>query len=313
MDKMGTRALAIIMLAAMSIWLPACKEDEPPVPPKLSFAEKELTVKESDGEIEIELVLDKPAAQDIEITYSLGGTAVEKVQAGNSQSYDYEITDERYLETEIEAGQTTGIIKLTLLSDFGIENDEVIEITIEEVDDEGIEITRDDEINITVQQEDGLVVVLEWGVQSGENYKDVDMDLFLWAEDETSSLGLTNFGSLSPSTQSPEFFFLPTAPLEDGDYGLSCTYYSGTVEPMNFQVSFIKLVNGDDVSTVTKKGTYTLANLNEWDSEAGMDPVLAFTFRKSGSDFIDFSDFLGAQASGSRTRSAKIPEGLKKK
>ncbi len=309
---MGTRGLAIAMLAAMSIWLPSCKEDEPPVPPKLSFAEKELTVKESDGEIEIELVLDKPAAQDIEITYSLGGTAVEKVQASSNQAHDYEITS-KYLEVEIEAGQTTGIITLRLLSDFGIENDEVIEITIEEVDDEGIEITRDDEINITVQQEDGLIVVLEWGVQSGENYKDVDMDLFLWAEDETSNLGLTNFGSFSPSTQSPEFFFLPTAPLEDGNYGLSCTYYSGTVEPMNFQVSYIKLVNGDDVSTITKKGTYTLANLNEWDTEAGMDPVLAFTFRKAGSDFTDFSEFLGAQASGSRTRTAKIPERLKKK
>lgn len=309
---MGTRGLAIAMLAAIGIWLPSCKEDEPPVPPKLSFAEKELTVKESDGEIEIELVLDKPASQTIEVKYSLGGSAVEKVQAGNNQAYDYEITSD-YLETEIEAGETTGIIKLNLLSDFGFEEDEVIEITIEEVDDEGIEITRDDEINITLQQEDGLIVVLAWGVQSGENYRDVDMDLFLWAEDESSNLGLTNFGALSGSTQSPEFFFLPTAPLQDGNYGLSCTYYSGSVEPMNFQVSYIKWINGSDETPITKKGTYTLANLNEWDTENGTEPVLAFTFRKVGNDFTDFSDFLGAQASGSRTRSFRMPAGLKKK
>lgn len=311
MKSLRNAGLSILILFGLVVGLPSCKEEEPPAPPKLSFSVEEMEVKESDGDIDIEFILDKPAAQDIEIKYEISGTAIEKVKAGSNSAYDYEIISD-YLETEIEAGETTGVISLRFYSDFGIENDETIEISIDEVDD-GIEVTRDDEINITLKQEDGLVVVLEWGVQTGENYTDVDMDLFLWVQDDNANLALSQFGSTSASVLSPEYFFLPSTPLEDGNYGLSCTYYSGTKDPMNFQVRYVKLVNGDDVSTTIKKGTYTIANLNEWDSETGTDPQLAFTFKKAGSDFTDFSDFLGAAASGSRQKSMPIPAGVKKK
>lgn len=309
--KQVSRVLTGLLIAGICVGLPSCKEDEPPAKPKLGFAEKELTIKESEGEIEIKIVLDKPASEDIEIEYTLKGTAVEEVTA-NSQgaAADYKITTD-YLKVEIEAGQSEGIIGISLYSDAYLEDDETIEIAIDDVDGD-VEITRDDDMSITLEQEDGLLVVLAWGVGTGERYNDVDMDLFLWAQGTDGNLGLTSFGSLSTSVVSPEYFFLPPNGIKDGTYGLSCNYYSGSVDPMNFQVSYIKVVNGSTGSTVVKKGTYTKVNINPWDDEAtGIDPVLIMTFKKAGSDFTEFSD-ITIPSAGSRLLSGKIPPGIKK-
>jgi len=301
--------VSLLLLIALSVMLPSCKEDEPFVKPKLSFSQKTLTFKESDGEVEIEVAIDKAYSKDIEIDYSIAGTAGEEVKVGNTANPDYKITSD-YLKVEIKAGETKGIIKLEFFSDFEIEDDETIELQIEEVDSEEIEITRDDEINITLKQEDGLIVLLEWGVGTGEKYLDVDMDLFLWAKDNSSNLVNTFFGSYEESFMSPEFFFLPTALLDDGTYGLSCNYYAGTVDPMNFQVRYIKLINGASGTSVTKKGTYTLANINPW-FETKVNPVLVMTFEKLGAEFKDFSE-ITVPATGSRVISIELPQGLKR-
>jgi len=308
-NKNGYYGVMLLLVIALSVMLPSCKEDEPFVKPKLTFGETDLTFKESDGEVEIEVTLDKAYSKDIEIEYSISGTAAEELDADGNP--DYKITSD-YLTLEIESGETKGIIKLEFFSDLEIEDDETIEIQIEEVDSEEIEITRDDEVNITLKQEDGLIVGLEWGVGTGEDYKDVDMDLFLWAENEVSTLENTFFGSFRESFLSPEFFFLPTAILDDGTYGLSCNYYAGTVEPMNFQVSYIKWLNGASGGSVIKKGTYTLANINKWDDEdLGVEPILIMTFEKLGTEFKDFSD-ITIPSAGSRGISIKLPEGLKR-
>jgi len=265
MKKIGFYGISLVITMALGVALPSCKEDEPPAKPKLSFAEKNITFKESDGEVEVEITLDKPASQDIEIDYSISGTANEEVKVGNTDVPDYKISSD-YLKVEIEAGETKGIIKLEFFSDLALEEDESIEIQIEEVDFDGIEITREDEVNITLQQEDGMLIVLAWGVGTGENYTDVDMDLFLWAEDASSTLGNTGIGSVQAGTTSPEYFFLPSAAIQDGTYGLSATYYSGTVEPMNFQITLIEIVNNAEAARVVKKGTYTKANINAWDT-----------------------------------------------
>lgn len=312
MKKFAFYGLSLLLLAGLVVGLPSCKEDEPVIPPKLSFGDKTLTFKESDGEVEIELVLDKAAATDIEIDYTISGTALEKVKAGANAAYDYEITSD-YLETKILKGETKGIITLEFTSDLGIEEDETIEIQIEDVIGADIEITRDDEVNITLKQEDGLLVVLEWGVGTGESYKDVDMDLIFWATNTTTStLVPTQFGAFSASVASPEFFFLPTAVLVDGTYGWSCTYYSGTVDPMNFQVVYRTWINDVPTIVATKKGTYKLVNINRYDDPVkGTDLQLAMTFKKAGTGFNTFSD-ITVPATGSRTIGGQVPEGMKK-
>jgi len=302
--------VSLLLVVGLIVSLPSCKEDEPFVKPKLSFSQKTATFKESDSEVEIKVQIDKAYSKDIEIDYSIAGTAGEEVKVGTNVDPDYKITSD-YLKVTIKAGETTGIITLEFYSDIEIEDDETIELQIEKVDSEEIEITRDDEINITLQQEDGLVVVLEWGVNANPKYTDVDMDLFLWVQDATSTLVNTGFGSFQESVASPEVFFLPSAQISDGTYGLSCNYYSGTKEPMDFQVRYLKWSNGAaTLLTPAKTGTYTLANVNPWYTSK-VDPLLVMTFKKSGTDYTDFSD-ITIPSSGSRGISIPLPPDLKR-
>ncbi len=289
---MKTYRTSLIMCAftmsVVSLLFSSCKEDEPPAKPKLSFDKSSLTVNEGDGEIEIKLKLDKGAFEDFTIAYELTGTAVDKVSAGTTKAYDYEISSD-YLETEIDKDDSIGIIKIKLYSDLSIEEDEMIQISIKDTDSENIEITRNDDIKITVKQEDGMVVALQWGIGAGEKYTDVDMDLFLWAKGTTGVFGLTNIQSASAGFASPEYFFLPVKPFAVGSYGLSCNYYEGKQTPMNFVVSYIKIVGGAETPAINKKGTYTLVNVNPYDVTK-VDPKLVMTFDKVGTDFTNFSE-----------------------
>lgn len=305
MQKLQTRYLALSVIITGSIIL-SCSKDEPFIKPKLSIQSGTLTYKESDGDITVNIVLDKAYDKDITIEYSLGGTAIDKVKASaTSSAYDYEITSD-YLELEIPKGETTGTIEIRLYSDLSIENSETIEIALESVNDENIELTRDDDVEITVEQEDGMVILLEWGVGTGENYTDVDMDLFLWVEDETSTLALSNIFSSRASFQSPELIFLPSGPFPDGTYGLSCNYYEGSQDPMNFLISFYSIVDGNDNLITSINGSYTLNNLNAWDV-TDVDPILVQTFEKSGSTFSNFSA-VTVPPTGSRVVTSRLPE-----
>ncbi|MFM9839788.1 MAG: hypothetical protein ACKVOQ_16095 [Cyclobacteriaceae bacterium] len=282
-------SLSAFALSFSCLLLSSCKKDEaPPAKPKLSMKEATRTVKESDGEIEIKMKLDKGAFEDFKVTYELSGTAVDKVTAGTTKPYDYEITSD-YLSTKITKDDSIGVIKVKLRSDFEIEDPETIIISIKTVDSNNVEITRNDDIKITVNQDDGMVVALEWGIGAGEKYTDVDMDLFLWGKGTSSTLVITNVSSTRLSVVSPEFFFLPLKAVPDGAYGLSCNYYSGKQDPMNFSVSFIKLVNSTFGTPTVKKGTYTLANINAYD-QTKIDPLLVQTFDKTNGDFTNFSD-----------------------
>ena len=306
MRKYSALPLSALALGSFVFVLSSCDDDEPAAPPQLSFAVSELTVKESDANLQIQVVLDKAASEDITIEYSISGTAKDDVSAGTTAPADYEVVTD-YLELEIPEGETTGIIELDLYSDSDFEDDETIELAIEDVDSEAIEITRDDDIVITVQQEDGLIVFLEWGTGDGENYTDVDLDLFLWGENNAATLvrsnyvGLagSNYTSLRGSYVPPEFFFLPYAGVDDGMFGISATYYEGTADPMNFDITFVEIVNGAEAASVTKSATYTLANINKWDEDAAIDPILIMKFKKTGNDYLDFED-ITVPGAGSR-------------
>lgn len=317
--KKSTSVLLYILSGAVivsAVGLSSCSkdDDEPKAKPQLSFAETEKTVKESDGAIEIQIVLDKAASEDITVSYELSGTAQDNETATQNSPGDYEIDeDQTHGEVEIEKGQTSAVIKINLYSDFAIEDGksstedilepEEIDIEITDVDGGDIEISNDDETTILVEQEDGMLVFLAWGVGEGENYTDVDMDMTLWSENAQSQLVLTNFAAARTSVAPPEFFFLPHV-INDGDYGLSYTYWGGTEDEMNFEVTFAELVDMEfeDVEDADVfQATYTLANINKWDDdEEGTDRLLAQTFTKTGNDYSDFSE-ITVHGEGSRT------------
>ena len=309
MRKSNLRVVFIIVLAFFSQFLSSCKKShETPVKPKLSFSNPTMTVKESDGTVDVNVELDKPSPEAISITYELAGTAKDKVTAGNS-SYDYEIPSS-YLEVKIPKGQSTGSISIKLYSDFALEDDETIEITLKSVDSDNIEITRDDNIVITVKQEDGLIVLLEWPNPTVDSLADMDLILRVGANTSTWDGVLT--GSVSESFTGPEFMFIPYV-VDYPAYGVSYTYYDGTFDPLHFTVTFIDLIDGLTEAAANQEvftATYHSANMNKWTDVTTTQVVQ--TFEKTSGTFGSPS-IITVPVSGSRVISnGHLESALKK-
>jgi hypothetical protein len=280
------------MAIVLSIGLSSCGDDdkEPEAKPQLSFTVTEKTVNEADGTVEFEVSLDKAATEDFTIEYEWSGTAYEKTTPNpNTGAYDYEILGGSAGELEIPEGETTGTIEIKFYSDFALElTAETINLSIEDIDTDLVEISRDDELDIALEQEDGLIVFLEWS----ETYTDVDMDLFLWIQNAQDEFELSNISSQQPDFTSPEAFFVPTALLSDGVYGISANYFEGTEDPMEFLLSYIEFKDGAEQAAVEREGSYTLVNINPWyvnDTTPPQNLQVEFTFEKSGSTYSNFS------------------------
>jgi hypothetical protein len=188
-----------------------------------------------------------------------------------------------------------------------------------------------DEITINVEQEHGLVVALSWDDEyTGEDDPDtVDMDLFLWVESEGE---FTPFGgfpdpeyfffglleavqngetglyqtSIILSNSSPEWFFVPSSLLEDGNWGIGCTYYSGPAgKETPFEIEFLEIEEGGGVNElISFSKTYTDANINKWDT-GETDLKYAVTFSKSGNVYDNFEYI--ENATGSRIPYSNAP------
>lgn len=297
-----------IAMASFCVILSSCKDDDPPAKPKLSFKTTAMEVIESDGVIEIEIVLDKPASEDIEIEYSLSGTAQDyETATQQSPDPDYQVTSDKYGEVEIEKGSTTGIIEITLWSDAYIENDETIEVTIEDVDSENIEITRDDEANITLLQEDGMAVLLSWPAPSGASVADMDFFVRIGANSTTWSGVVT--GSVFRSNADFEEVFIPKTftgeyfnlPFANTTFGFTYNYYSGTLDPLNFKVTFGEFTNGQleaQSGFQVFNGTYTAANIFAWTT--AYPTSIGQTMKLVNGQFVELSSTIAIPPSGSR-------------
>ena len=156
MKNYAALLLSIALLSAMAFGISSCKEDEPPAKPKLSFAESEMTVGEAAGTIEVQVVLDKPYSEDLNIEYELGGTASDQDVVGTANA-DYEVVGDHGVVV-IESGETTGVIELQIYSDAAFEDDETIEISILDTNTDAIELTADDDVVITITNDDAQLV-----------------------------------------------------------------------------------------------------------------------------------------------------------
>ncbi len=293
--------ISAFTISSLSLVVSSCKEDEPPSKPKLSFDKSSMSVNEADGEIEVKIKLDKPTPERFFISYELDGTAKDKVNAA-SNPYDYEIKED-YLEAKIDKDDTVAIIKIELSSDFEIEDPETILISIKSVDSENIEITREDDIKITINQEDGVAVVLAWPAQTATGK--ADMDLILRAGANTSTWDGVLNASIQESYASPEFIFIPKV-VDFKAYGLSFIYYDGNFDPLNFTSTFIDVVNGTLEAANQRQsfnGKYTITNINKWTDIN--TSIVVQTFEKVGTEFKNISN-INTPASSSRAKTPSI-------
>jgi hypothetical protein len=283
-------SLSAFALSFSCLLLSSCKKDEaPPAKPKLSMKEATRTVIESDGTIEVKIKLDKGAFEDVKVNYELSGTALDKV--ADPQNYDYEITSD-YLSTKIVKGDSIGIIKIKLWSDLELEQTpETIIISIKDTDSNNIEVTRTDEIKITVNQEDGSIVLLEWPIPSATVQADMDI-LLRFGENISTWDGILTgsaYRSFDPRAPQQEFIFLPkviTLPA----YGLSYVYYDGTLDPLDFTATFIDFINGALEPASQRQSfkptiKYTAANKNKWTNATLSSTIVVQTFLKTSGGF----------------------------
>jgi hypothetical protein len=290
-----------------------------------SFVNTTLTANEAEeGVHELTVQLSSAAAFDVTVEYDLKawqdasgnyipGTAIDSVSAFNeglpSDYYDYYI-DGTSGELTIPAGQTSGVIKVNVLSDFIYEANETFDITLK--NSTGVTVGTNNKMTITVEQENGKIVQLSWA-----DGTDADMDLFIWLTIDSESFPVAY--SINASTTGPELRIIPDVfsiaimeqfELDVVQYGASYVYYEGTEDPLDFHVDFVDFVDGDEALVKNSTGTYTLANINEWDnSSTGTDPIIVQTFQYSAGDLANISD-ITVPTEGSRVRGVALNKKL---
>jgi hypothetical protein len=268
----------------------------------ISFDESSIVTSEDVTELSVVLNLSKPAPEKLVLTYTLDGTALDSVFAFENDAAflsDYYVVNGEGGEIVIEKGATTASIDLHIYTDYYLENDETIEISLTTNS-----IAADVEsgaVEIQVNQQDGRVIQLEWE-DSG-----ADMDLLLWAAkpgEELEGFVASAFGY----TDRPETVIFPDIlELPDGDFGVSPIYYSGTDDALNFLVAHVTFADGDFLDDVTvKEAKYTLDNINNtWGQQTGGQiPLVAQTFTKRDGVYGNISAITVA-AEGSRRPSTK--------
>ncbi len=313
MQKYLDLCLPALMLG-LFLFISSCdNDDDEPQEYLLSFSETSLSGKESDAVIEVEIRLDQPAPEDITVKYSLAGTAFDDVTADAEEEYaDYEI-DGDYEEVEIKEGESSAIITIVPYSDDFYEDDETIEITITEVEEENIQFDSNETAVVDFLQEDGMVVLLTWPEATVDGL--ADMDIIVWIAENNGSpdwLGPLTGSVYRGYEYDYEYVFIPKTFVGDyfdlgysnTIYGLTYTYYEGTLDPLEFTSTFIEFANGElegEDQDQAFSQSYTLDNLNPWSSE--YPSIIAQTFVNNGGTFSDISEITKAETS-SRVGSA---------
>lgn len=254
---------------------------------QLSFSNQTMIVNEADREIEVTLVLDKPAPQDLTFEYELSGSATDSLIANEDMAADYKIIG-THGQFTIAAGQTSGAIDIRLYSDLGIEdanpNTEPLEpetIIITVASTNGVTMP-DNEAQISVEQEDGVLVALFWPDPTETD--SADMDLLLRVGTTTTNWLGVIAGSAEGSFTGPEVIFFPNA-INFPAYGLSYTYYAGTLDPLTFEAVFIDFIDGavePPENTLSYEATYTAANKNAWENVSSTKVVQTFEKTETG-------------------------------
>jgi hypothetical protein len=291
---------------------------------KVSFATATETVNETVGLVNVQVTLDKAAAQDITVEYAFNydnistvATALDTVYAHSegypSRYYDFVVEGGNYGKVVIPAGSTTGTITLRIYSDFMFEDDETIEINLKSATLGG-QLGTATKHTITVTQEDGRVIALVWD----PSYTDVDMDLFLWIGDDATNLRPLAISADPGTTVKSEVIIIPKVlsdAIENAACGLSFVYYAGTPNPMNFKVHHLNYTNGqleDEANWQTFSGAYTPANINKWDLAAGTEPQIEQSFELVAKAYTNLSTPLNIPATGSRRATLQLPANIYK-
>ncbi len=289
MKKAANLLISSVVLMAFLLTFSSCSKDEKKKKEtaKVSFDITIQTVGEDEGSIFIPYQIeDGPIADDATLSFDLSGTA--------TLDEDYEFF-----------GWDEDGVYLTLIDDDIFESDETIVVSITEGNK--VDISSPNTHTATITNNDpvpGLQIDLTW--DDGAT-GDVDMDILVWRETAPGSVDfepLDEYFADAISFSSPESTFIP-ATENDGIYAISYTYYEGSNNSLDFDVTISSVggtINGAGSST-SFSGTYTLANINEWD--VTQTAYLAQFYEKVGTNYVSLTG-IDIPSSGSRIKPFNI-------
>lgn len=326
--------MGILAVASLS-FLSSCKDDEETPIAGIQFEIDEQEVTESDGTpqsfhpdelqngqgriVTAKLIFDIPLAGDVVLKFDIDGSA--RAISTQSDVNDYEIVEEGENITidgdqiTIAKGATEAFFSVRIFEDFNPEigqefdtnEDEIpyenIVISLESVVSGPGKIGENDEHEIKILEDDAYVFLI-WQADDSGNAGDVDMDLFIYINGTLRAISdYTNDQFTSEIIAIPGGF-------QNGTYGMSYVYKSGTSDNVDFMVEIANFggtltsTNGETgvVFTVTK--TYGLANINNYNPESPT-AFIAQTMVKNGLNYTDLTD-VSVQETGSRSADKSI-------
>jgi len=220
----------------------------------------------------------------------------------------------------IYKGESSGTIKVRLYSDFFLEDDETISLTLTGAVNNTAAISTSPSkktTKITVKQQNGTSIQLTWGSTAA------DMNLYMVAGTDDANmrdfnnnylLGVSVYQqkSTDPANYAFEDVFVPTifstiAPNLD-TWGLSYNYRSGTLNELTFQVAYVAFTNGDfaEDNLYDFSATYKLANIFDPTVQGANPPAIEQTFTFTGGVISNVSD-ITVPTTGSRVKSSTNP------
>jgi hypothetical protein len=310
---MKTNFFLVILAIAAIPFISSCGEDEPK-PSTITFEIPDDEVNESDGTLEsfhpfivtnavgavyeAKIVLSRPLAANAVVEFSVSGTA-------SSGEGDFAIDGSTLI---IEKGAQEAVIPITIYEDFeyevtqegtGFNMYEDITVTLTEVISGPIKLDETANTFTLNVLEDDFFISLLWDPQdvAGETAGDVDMDLFVWLEDQV-------IGASDEKTNEYEGMIIPGGFFE-GPYSFSYTYYSGTSNDLDFYSVMSGFVNGDFYEfpdSYVTEATYNQQNVNAYALNTDPpDVAIVQTVVKDGVNFKNLSA-INVPSSGSRSR-----------
>lgn len=153
MKKYTLLALSLVTIVGL-VGLSSCSKDDPAPRPRVSFERSTQTFNEDAGVVEVNVVLDQAAGEDVTVDFDVDGSALEG--SFGTTGTDYEITSGSG-EIEIKKGQTSAAIELRIKDDAVYESDETIAFEITNVSSSNVDITDDNTITITIANNDSKI------------------------------------------------------------------------------------------------------------------------------------------------------------
>lgn len=242
----------------------------------------------------VTLKLDKAASDAAVIGYTVEGTTYD---GDEDEEYQGQLPDFSIEESNIviAKGATSVDIPVVVYEDREYEfedlNDDFVpyeDLVITLTDVISGPVVLGENVSFTLNiLEDDLLAVLAWDPQDqdGEDGGDVDMDLFVWLEEEVVDY------SAAIGNEAEGVIIYGGFP--NGTYSFSHNYYGGTSDQLEFYSFFFGRIDNQYYpypdEPISKTGNYSLSNQNPYD-QTQRAPEKVQTIVKNGLNFTSLSD-----------------------